>query len=100
VNAFWAIAACLAFIILAGIQRRQPGRAITDVTVLVGVFGLIAVANIVLGRFFDTGDMAWTIAAIIAAVFALEAFYGLLAPQRQRQRDRKLRQLMQRRRRA
>ena len=99
-NAFWVIAASLAFIMIAGIQRRQPGRAITDVTLLVGLFGLIAIVNLVLARFIDTGTTAWTLAALIAAGFAFDSFYGLMAPQRQRQRNRQLRNLMNRRRRV
>ena len=92
------ILASFAVIVLVGVQRRQAGRALTDVTVLVGLFALITIVDLVLGRFIDTRDTGWTLAAILAAGFALDSVYGLMAPQRQRRRDRRLRELMQRRR--
>jgi len=45
----------------------------------------------------DTGDAAKSVAIAFAAGFALDALYGLMAPQRQRARDKKLRRLMKRR---
>ena len=92
------ILACFAVILVVGVQRRQAGRALTDITVLVILFGVITVADLVLSRVFDTRDTGWTLAAILAAGFALDAVYGLMAPQRQRRRDRRLRELIQRRR--
>ena len=92
------ILACFAVILVVGVQRRQAGRALTDITVLVVVFGLITIADVVISRFVDTGNTGWTLAAILAAGFALDAVYGLMAPQRQRQRDRRLREFMRRRR--
>ena len=59
---------------------------------------MIGVAELVLSRFFDTGDIAWTVAGLLAFGFALNALYGLMAPERQRRRDRRLRAFMQRRR--
>jgi hypothetical protein len=38
------------------------------------------------------------LAAVIAVGFALDALYGLMAPERQRRRDRRLGELMRRRR--
>ena len=98
--AMWIIIGCMAFIILAGSARGRGGVAFADVTTLVMLFGLIALADLVLSRFTDTGDMAWTVAALLAGGFAIDALYGLMAPERQRRRDQKLRQLMHRRRRA
>ena len=37
------------------------------------------------------------VAALLAGGFAIDAFYGLLAPERQKRRDKKLRRLMKRR---
>ncbi|MCL6730768.1 hypothetical protein [Sphingomonas hankyongi] len=96
--AFSLILACLALILLVGIARRKTGRAVTDLAVLVVVFGIITVLDLVLSRFMDTGHAAELAALIIAAAFALDSLYGLMAPERQRRRDRRLREMMQRRR--
>jgi len=98
VTAFWIIAACLAFIILAGTFRRRPGSALTDVTVLVGLFAMITITDMLLSNFINTGGNGWTLAALLAFGFALDALYGLLAPDRQFRRNRRLRQLMRRKR--
>ena len=92
------VLACIALILIIGVVRNKPGRAITDMAVLIVVFGIIALIDLVLGRFFDTGDAGESVAIAIAAAFALDATYGLMAPERQRRRDRRLRELMQRRR--
>jgi hypothetical protein len=97
-TAFWFIVACVAFVIIAGSFRRRPGSALTDVTVLVMLFALIAIADMLLSNFFETGRTGWTIAAILAFGFALDALYGLMAPDRQLHRNRRLRNLMRRRR--
>ena len=97
-TAFWLITACVAFMILAGAFRRRPGSALTDVTVLVMLFAMIAIVDMVLSRFMDTGDTGWTLAGLLAFGFALDALYGLMAPDRQFHRNRKIRQLMRRRR--
>ena len=97
-TAFWIIFSCFSIILLTGSARRSTGRALTDMTVLIGTFGLIAVANLVLSRFFDTGDFAWTLAAVLAGVFALDSVYGYMAPERKRRRDRAMRAFIQRRR--
>jgi hypothetical protein len=98
--ALWIILGSMAFIILAGSARGKGGVAFADVTTLVMLFGVIAVVDLVLSRFFDTGDTGWTLAGLLAFGFAVDALYGLMAPERQMRRDRKLRQLMNRRRRA
>jgi len=97
-TAFWIIAACVAFIILAGSFRRRPGSALTDVTVLVMLFAIIAITDMILGNFVETGHSGWTLAAILSFGFALDALYGLMAPDRQFRRNRKIRQMMRRRR--
>ena len=97
-TAFWIIFFCFSIILLTGSARRSAGRALTDITVLIGAFGLIAIANLVLSRFFDTGDSAWTLAAILAGGFALDSVYGYMAPERKRRRDRAVRAFMQRKR--
>ena len=98
--ALWVILGSMAFMLLAGGARRRGGVAFADVTLLVILFGIIAIIDFVLSRFVYTGDTGRTVAALIAGGFAIDALYGLMAPERQRRRDRKLRQLMQRRRRA
>jgi hypothetical protein len=98
--ALWIILGAMAFMLLAGGARGRGGVAFADVTVLVMILGLIALANLIISRFTYTGDTAWTLAALLAAGFAVDALYGLMAPERQRRRDRKLRELMHRRRRA
>ncbi|HET7709317.1 MAG TPA: hypothetical protein VFK50_07270 [Sphingomicrobium sp.] len=99
-TAMWLVIGCMAFMIVAGGARGRGGVAFADVTLLVMLLALIAVVNLLLSRFVYTGDIGWTIAGLLAFGFALDALYGLMAPQRKRQRDRKLRALMQRRRRA
>jgi hypothetical protein len=51
----------------------------------------------VVGQFIETHDLGQMIAIAFAVGFLLDAFYGLLAPERQRARDKKLRRLMKRR---
>ena len=97
-TAFALILACVALIIVVGIARRKAGRAVTDMTILVVVFGIITILDMVLARFMDTGNAAEFVALAIAGAFALDSVYGLMAPERQRRRDRRLRALMQRRR--
>ena len=92
------IIACTALVILIGVKRGRSGRAVADVALLVILFGIIAFIDLVLKQFIDTGSAAETVAVVIAGAFALDAVYGLMAPERQRRRDRRLRQLMQRRR--
>ena len=94
---FTIIVACIAFVLVAGIARNKPGRAVGDMFVLVVWLSLIGVAELILGRFFDTGNTALFAAVAVSAAYAIDALYGMMAPQRQRQRNRMLRDLMRRR---
>ena len=92
------ILVCVAFVLVSGTFRRRPGVAVADTALLVILMGLIGLADLILRRFLDTGGIAWTLAAILAVGFALDALYGLMAPERQRRRDQRLGELMRRRR--
>ena len=91
------IVACIAIVLVAGIARNRPGRAVGDMFVLLVWLASIGIINLVVSRFIDTGGTAMFVAAATASVFALDALYGLMAPDRQRQRNRMLRDLMRRR---
>ncbi len=92
----WLIIACMAFVIIAKSVRGRPGDALADIVVLVFLFAAIAIADLVASRFVYTRDIGLTVAAILAGGFALDAFYGLMAPERQHRRNRKLRSIMRR----
>ena len=94
---FTIIVACIAFVLVAGIVRDKPGRAVGDMFVLLVWLAGIAMIDLVASRFIDTGDMAMFAATGLACVFAFDALYGLMAPERQRERNRMLRNLMRRR---
>lgn len=96
-TSFAIILGCIVFMIIVASVRGNPGRAIADTTILVMILGTIAFIDFVFGRFMDTGLVAKTVAVAICCAFALDALYGLLAPERQRRRDKKLRRLMKRR---
>jgi hypothetical protein len=98
VTALSIILVCVAFVLVSGTFRRRPGVAVADTALLVILMGLIGIADLVLRRFVDTGSVAWTLAALGAVGFTLDALYGLMAPERQRRRDRRLGELMRRRR--
>jgi hypothetical protein len=100
VTALSIILLCVAFVVITGMFRSRPGVAVADTALLVILLGMIGIADLVLGRFVDTRELGWTLAAIVAFGFAIDALYGLMAPERQRIRDQKLRQLMRRRKRA
>jgi hypothetical protein len=91
------IIACIAFMLIVASKRGNPGRAIADTALLVILLGIITIIDLVLNRFTDTRDAGEWIAIAFACGFALDALYGLLAPERQRRRDKKLRRLMKRR---
>ena len=97
-TALTIILICVAFVLIAGTFRRRPGIAVADTALLVILLGLIGIADLVLGRFVDTGGIAWTLAALLAIGFAIDALYGLMAPERQRRRDQRLAELMRRKR--
>jgi uncharacterized membrane protein YccC len=91
------IIACIAFMIAVASVRGNPGRAIADTALLVILLGVIAVIDFVFSRFMDTREAASAVAIFFAAAFAVDALYGLLAPERQKRRDKQLRRLMKRR---
>jgi peptidoglycan/LPS O-acetylase OafA/YrhL len=91
------ILACIAFMLIAASRRGNPGRAVADTALLVILVGIITLLDFILSQFVDTGDAGEWIAVAFACGFALDALYGLLAPERQRRRDKKLRRLMKRR---
>ena len=94
---FAIIIACIAFMIVAASKRGNPGRAVADTALLVILIGIITIVDLVVGRFVDTRDAGKAVAIFFAAAFALDALYGLLAPERQKRRDKQLRRLMKRR---
>ncbi len=91
------ILGCIVFMVVIGMVRGNPGRAVADTALLVILFGLIAIVDIILSQFIDTGNAASVVAVFCAAALALDALYGLMAPERQKQRDKLLRRLMKRR---
>jgi peptidoglycan/LPS O-acetylase OafA/YrhL len=91
------ILACIAFMFIIGMARGNPGRAVADTALLVILIGLITAMNIVFSQFVDTGDAPTFVAIAFAAGFAVDALYGLMAPERQKRRDKQLRRLMKRR---
>ena len=96
-TAFVLVLGCIAFMFAIYAARGNPGRAVADTALLVILIGLIAVADMILSQFIDTGNAGSIVAVSCAAVLALDALYGLMAPERQKQRDRMLRRLMKRR---
>ena len=91
------ILGCIVFMIVAASVRGNPGRAIADTTIMVILIGLITLIDLVVRQFVDTGEAGSLLAIAFAAGFAIDALYGLLAPDRQKRRDKKLRRLMKRR---
>ena len=95
-TALTIILACVAFVLISGSFRRRPGVAVADTALLVILLAIIGIANLVLNAFIDTGGIAWSVAAVLATGFAVDALYGLMAPERQRRRDQRLRELLRR----
>jgi hypothetical protein len=91
------IVACIASMFAIQMVRGNPGRAVADTALLVIVIGLITLIEMVAGQFVETHDIGQMLAIAFAVGFLLDAVYGLLAPDRQRARDKKLRRLMKRR---
>ncbi len=91
------VLACIASMFAIYSVRGNPGRAVADTALLVILIGLIALADVVLSEFIDTGNIGTIIAVSCAGALALDALYGLMAPERQKQRDKMLRRLMKRR---
>ena len=94
---FAIILGCIAFMIAVASARGNPGRAIADTALLVILIGIITLVDMVLSQFMDTRDVGRTLAIGAAAAFAADALYGLLAPERQKRRDKRLRRLMKKR---
>ena len=94
---FVIILGCIAFMFAIYAVRGNPGRAVADTALLVILIGIVAIVDFVFEQFTDTGRIASIIAIAMAAALALDALYGLMAPDRQKQRDKKLRRLMKRR---
>ena len=96
-TAFAIILAFIGFMIVVASVRGNPGRAMPDTALLVILLGIITVVDFVFSRFMDTRDTAKIVAITFAAGFAVDALYGLLAPERQKRRDKQLRRLMKKR---
>ena len=96
-TAFAIVIACIAFMLVVASLRGNPGRAIADTALLVILLGIITVVDFVFSRFMDTREAGKLVAIIFAAGFAVDALYGLLAPERQKRRDKQIRRLMKRR---
>ena len=94
---FVIILGCIAVMFAIYAVRGNPGRAVADTALLVMLIGAIALVDFVIEQFTDTGRIASVVAVAIAGALALDALYGLMAPDRQKQRDKKLRRLMKRR---
>jgi hypothetical protein len=91
------ILGCIAFMFAIYSVRGIPGRAVADTALLVLLIGIIAIADLVFSQFIDTGRAGRNDAASAAAAVALDALYGLMATERQKQRDKMLRRLMKKR---
>ena len=89
---------CVAFVLVSGSFRRRPGIAVADTALLVILLAIIGIADLVIGRFIDTRGIGWPLGAALAFGFALDALYGLMAPERQRRRDRRISEFMARKR--
>ena len=92
------ILGCVAFVLISGTFRRRPGVAVADTALLVILLAIIGIADLVISRFMDTRGIGWTIGALLAFGFALDALYGLMAPDRQRRRDQRISEFMGRKR--
>jgi hypothetical protein len=97
VSTFAIIIGCIVFMIVVASVRGDPGRAIADTTLLVILAGIVAALDFIVSRFMDTGYAASLVIILVAGGFALDSLYGLMAPERQKRRDKKLRRLMKRR---
>ncbi len=96
-STFAIILGCIVFMIVVASVRGDPGRAIADTTLLVILAGIVAALDFIVSRFMDTGYAASLVIILVAGGFALDSLYGLMAPERQKRRDKKLRRLMKRR---
>jgi hypothetical protein len=88
---------CIAFMFAIYAVRGNPGRAVADAALLVMLIGIVAIVELVLDQFVDTGNTGRIVVIACAFGLALDSLYGLMAPERQKQRDKMLRRLMKRR---
>ena len=91
------ILGCIAFMFAIYSVRGNPGRAVADTALLIMLIGIIVIVDLLLRQFIDPGNTSSIVAVAAAAALALDALYGLMAPERQKQRDKMLRRLMKRR---
>ena len=96
-TSFVLILGCILFMFVIGMIRDNPGRAVADTALLVLLIGIITIIDLLLSLFIDTGITASVVAVACAFALAVDALYGLMAPERQKQRDKMLRRLMKRR---
>ena len=96
-TSFVLVLGCIAFMFAIYAVRGNPGRAVADTALLVMLIGIVAIVELVLDQFVDTGNTGRIVVVACAARLALDALYGLMAPERQKQRDKMLRRLMKRR---
>ena len=96
-STFAIILGCIVFMIVDASVRGDPGPGIADTTLLVILAGIVAALDFIVSRFMDTGYAASLVIILVAGGFALDSLYGLMAPERQKRRDKKLRRLMKRR---
>jgi len=97
VTASILIVGCVLFMWVIYMVRGMPGRAVADTALLVMLIGIIAITDLVLSQFIDTRSTGSIVAVAGAVGLALDALYGLMAPERQKQRDKMLRRLMKKR---
>ena len=96
-TSFVLVLACIAFMFAIYAVRGNPGRAVADTALLVLLIGIVAVVVLVLDQFVDTGNIGRIVVVVCATGLTLDALYGLMAPERQKRRDKMLRRLMKRR---
>ena len=96
-TSFVLVLGCIAFMFAIYAVRGNPGRAVADAALLVMLIGIVAFVELVLDQFVDTGNAGRIVVIACAVGLALDALYGLMAPERQKQRDKMLRRLMKRR---
>jgi uncharacterized membrane protein YccC len=94
---FVLVLGCIAFMFAIYAVRGNPGRAVADTALLVMLIGIVVIVELILDRFIDTGNTGSIVVVACSAALALDALYGLMAPERQKQRDKMLRRLMKRR---
>jgi hypothetical protein len=97
VTSFVVVLGCIALMFAIYGVRGNPGRAVADTALLVMLIGIVAIVELVLDQFVDTGSTGRIVVVACAAGLALDALYDLMSPERQKRRDKMLRRLMKRR---